>query len=106
MRSIKHQDHVKLRKALAWTYGEKENAGVSDWWQIKVMEHIRNIGPFCARLTYLDLFQRLVWRLAPAACILLIILGMVLSRLDFMTDYVIAKIFMQDPTNYNLLALL
>ena len=106
MKSIKHEDHVKLRKALASAYRKKENAQVSDLWQVKVMEHIRNQGPFHIPPSYLDLLQRLVWQLAPVACVLVFILGMVLSRVDFMTDYVIAKMFIEDPADYSLLALL
>ena len=106
MNSIKHEDHVKLKKALASAYREKENAEVGDLWRVKVMEHIRNLDPFHTQSSYLDLFQRLVWQLVPVACVLLLILGMVLSQVDFMTDYIIAKMFIEDPANYSLLALL
>jgi hypothetical protein len=106
MNSIKHEDHVKLKKALASAYREKENAEVGDLWQVKVMEHIRNLDPFHTQPSYLDLFQRLVWQLVPVACVLVFILGMILSQVDFMTDYVIAKIFIEDPVNYSLFALL
>jgi len=106
MKSLKHQDHVKLRTALASVYHEKENAEVGDLWQVKVMEHIRNLDLYHTRPSYLDRFQRLVWQLVPLACVLVLILGMVLSRVDFMTDYVIAKMFIEDPANYSLLALL
>jgi hypothetical protein len=106
MKSLTHEDRVKLRKALASAYRKKENAEVGDLWQVKVMEHIRNLDPFHTQPSYLDLFQRLVWQLAPVACVLVFILGMVLSRVDFMTDYVIAKIFIEDPANYSLFALL
>ena len=106
MKSLTHHDHVKLRKALASAYGKKENAKVGDLWQVKVMEHIRNLDPFHTQPSYLDLFQRLVWQLVPVACVLVLILGMVLSQVDFTTDYVIAKMFIEDPANYSLLALL
>jgi hypothetical protein len=106
MKSLTHEDRVKIRKALGSAYRKKENAEVSDLWQVKVMEHIRNMGFFYGQPSYLDLFQRLVWQLAPVACVLVFILGMVLSQVDFMTDYVIAKIFIEDPANYTLFALL
>jgi hypothetical protein len=106
MKSIKHNYHVNLRTALASAYREKENVEVGDFWQVKVMEHIRSLDPFHNRPGYLDLFQRLVWQLAPVACILVLILGMVLSQVDFMTDYVIAKMFIEDPAHYSLFALL
>jgi hypothetical protein len=70
------------------------------------MEHIRNLDPFHTQSSYLDLFQRLVWQLVPVTCVLLFILGMVLNQVDFMTDYVIAKLFIEDPANYSFFALL
>ena len=106
MKPLKHRDHVKLKIALSSAYRKKENVEVNDVWQVKLMEHIRNLDPFHTQPTYLDLFQRLVWQLAPVACVLVFILGMVLSQVDFMTDYVIAKIFIEDPANYSLFALL
>jgi hypothetical protein len=106
MKTIKQEGHVKLRKALASAYREKENAEVGDLWQVKVMEHIRNLDSFCAQPGYLDLFQRLVWQLVPVACVLVFILGIVLSRVNFIPDYEMAKMFIEDPANYSLLALL
>jgi hypothetical protein len=106
MESIQHRDHAKLRKAFAAAYRKKENAAGGDLWRIKVMAQIRTLGPFYPRPDYLDLFQGLIWRLVPAACVLLLLLGLVLSRFDFMTDYVAAKMFTEDPANYSLLALL
>ena len=106
MKPLKHEDHIKLRKVLSSAYRKKENVEVSDVWQVKVMEHIRNLDPFHTQPSYLDLFQRLVWQLVPVACVLVLILGMVLSQVGFTTDYVIAKMFIEDPSNYSLLALL
>jgi hypothetical protein len=106
MKTIKHEDHVKLRKALASAYREKESAEVGDLWQVRVMEHIRNPDAFYPQPSYLDLFQRLVWQLVPVACILVLILGIVLSQVNFTPDYEMAKMFIEDPANYSLLALL
>ena len=106
MKPLKHEDHVKLRKALASAYRKKENVEESDVWQVKAMERIRNLDPSYTQPSYLDLFQRLVWQLAPVTCVLVLILGIVLSQIDFMPDYVIAKIFLEDPADYSLVALL
>jgi hypothetical protein len=106
MKTIKHEDHVKLRKALASAYQGKENAEVGDLWQVKIMEHIRNIEPFYTQPSYLDLFQQLVWKLAPVACALVFILGIILSQVNFMPDFEMAKMFLEDPANYSLFALL
>jgi hypothetical protein len=106
MKSIKHEDREKLRRALASAYFEKENADTGDLWQNKVMEHIRIIKSFYTQPSYLDRFQQLVWKLAPVAVVLALILGIMLSQVDYTRDYEIAKMFIEDPANYSLLALL
>ena len=45
MKSIKKEDFIKLRKALAIAYRERDKAEVGELWQSRVMGHIRNLGP-------------------------------------------------------------
>lgn len=106
MKPIRRKEHVKLKKALASAYLRKENAETGDMQHIEVMEHIRNIEPFYTQPNYLDLFQQLVWKLAPVAVVIALILGVVLSQVDYTRDYEMAKMFIEDPANYSLLALL
>jgi hypothetical protein len=105
MRSIKKEDHVKLREALAAAYREKEKAEMSGLWQVRVMGHIRDLGPFYLKTGYLDLFQGFVWRLAPVACLLVFLLSVILSQFHFVSDYKMAKVLIEDPANFSLFAL-
>ncbi|UCF83769.1 MAG: hypothetical protein JSV50_21845 [Desulfobacteraceae bacterium] len=105
MKSIKEEDFVKLRKALAAAYREKEKTEVDELWQSRVMGHIRNLGPLYPKTGYFELFQGLVWRFAPVACALVLLLGAAVAQLDFVSDYELAKIFIEDPADFSLLAL-
>lgn len=104
MKTIKKEDHFKLRETLAVAYREKEKTEVDALWQVKVMGRIRNMGPHY-RASYIELFQRLVWQLSPITSVLLLILGITITQIDFISDYEIAKLFMEDPAAYSLLLL-
>lgn len=106
MKSIKKEDHIKLRKAFTAAYREKEKAEVGELWQTRVMDHIRSLSSLCPVTSYLELFERFVWRLAPIACVLVLVLGAALVKLDFVSDYEIAKMFIEDPADWSLLAIL
>lgn len=105
MKSIPKEDLIKLKKALVAAYHEKEKAEVSHAWQAKLMGHIRSRGPLYPKVSYIELFQHFVWQLAPVACILILVLGAVMSRFDFVSDYEIAKMFIEEPTDFGLLTL-
>jgi hypothetical protein len=106
MNSIKKKHHIRLKKALAVAYREKEKAEVGDLWQVRVMEHIRSLGPLYSQTSYLERFERLVWQLAPVACVLVVLLGVVITQLELVSDYEIVKMFIEDPADFSLLALL
>jgi hypothetical protein len=92
----------KLKKTLSATYYEKEKAAVNALWQVRVMRRVRSLGPLNAQANYLELFERFVWRLAPVACLLILALAIALMKLDFVSDYEIAKSFMEDPLDFSL----
>ena len=68
-------------------YQEKENVEVDGKWRLKVMRHIRNIGPIKAAPNYTTLLEQFLWRLAPVACFLIIILAVLLLKVDFTPEY-------------------
>jgi hypothetical protein len=105
MKFIKKEEHTKLRKALAAAYREKEKDEVGGLWQSRVMGHIRSLGPVRSHGSYLEPFERLFWRLAPLACILILVLGVAITKLDFVSDYEMSKILMEDPADFSLLTL-
>lgn len=105
MKSIKKEDLIKLQKALATAYREKEEAEVGDIWPARVMGHIRSLGPLYPKTSFFEMFQGFVWRLVPVACILVLLLGAAITQLDIVSDYELTKVFLEDPADYTLLAL-
>jgi hypothetical protein len=102
MKSMKKEDHFRIRKVLAAAYREKEKAVVGDLWQTRVMGHIRSLGPLYPATSYLEFFERFVWRLAPVACALILILAAIFMQMDFISEYEMAKIFFDDPADISL----
>lgn len=96
------KDQEKLKKTLTAAYYEKERASVNERWQIRVMSHVRSLGPLNAKTSYLEFFEGFVWRFAPVACLLILVLAIILTKLDFVSEYEIAKAFMEDPLDFSL----
>ena len=96
------KDQEKLKKTLTAAYYEKEKAAVNELWQIRVMSHVRSLGPLNVKTNYLELFEGFVWKLAPVACLLILALTIILTKLDFVSDYEIAKALMEDPLDFSL----
>ncbi len=94
----------KIEDTLAAAYHEKDSTDLSEladnMWQMKVMSHIRQIGPLKTESGYLELFEPLVWRFAPVACFLIIILAACLYNIDVSTEYEIAATYVDDPVGY------
>ena len=98
-------DQKKLKRSLTAAYYEKEKAQVNDFWQTRVMDHIRGLGPVNNRTTYLELLEHFVWRFAPVACGLIVVLAAALMQIDVVSDYEIAKAFV-DPLDFSLFQVL
>ena len=105
MKSIKKVNFNQIGKALCAAFHEKEKTEVGELWQSRLMDHIRSLGPLYSKTNFLDLFQRFVWQLAPFTCVLILLLSAAVVRLDFVSDYELSKMFIEDPTNFSLLSL-
>jgi len=99
---MKKEDHFKIRRVLAAAYREKENAVVGELWQNRVMSHIRSLGPLSPAASYLEFFERFLWRLAPIAGALILILAAIFMQMDFISEYEMAKILFDDPADFSL----
>ena len=99
---MKKDDYLRIRKVLTAAYHEKEKALVGDLWQTRVMAHIKSLGPLYPATSYLEFFERFVWRLAPVVCVLLLILAVFFTHMDFISEYEMAKIFFEDPADVSL----
>jgi len=92
----------KLKKEFVTAYHEKERAEVGKEWQINVMNRIRKLGPLPARTDYFVLFRETVWRFAPLACILILVLVISLIKLDFIPESELVKIFFNNQLEFTL----
>jgi len=99
---MKKDDYLRIRKVLTAAYHEREKSLVGDLWQTRVMAHIKSLGPLYPATSYLEFFERFVWRLAPVVCILLLILAVFFTHMDFISEYEMAKIFFEDPADVSL----
>lgn len=84
---------------------EKENVQVCDNWQLRVMAIIRGYSKDKYNTGFLDLFQQFVWRLAPVSFLVILLLGIVITRLDFLSDYKLIKLFIIDPSDFSFFSL-
>ncbi len=91
---MKPIDDIKLKKNLVEAYQTHPDVDINPAWQQAVMRRIREIGPLNHSISMGLSFQELVWKMAPAFCILLILLvtGIFSMDLSFVYDA-----FINDP---------
>ena len=75
MMNLKKGDLDKIQQALTSAYKTREKIEVGDAWENRVMVRIRGLGPLTSRFDFTALFERYVWRFAPAAALALLVLG-------------------------------
>ena len=92
----------KLKKEFLTAYHEKEKTGAGEEWQMNVMSRIRKLGPLPAKTDYFTLFGQTVWRFAPVACVLILVLAISLIKLDFIPESELVKIFFNNPVEFTI----
>lgn len=106
MEAIERKDLSKIFKALTSAYSKREDAEVGGtWWEARVMGHIRSLDTFYPAASYIEVYQQFLWRLAPVACLVALTLAVLIVRMDFISDYELAKIFASDPQDFIVLAM-
>lgn len=103
MKSVSKKDHKRLKEVLATAHYEKEKKEIGELWREKVMAQIRSAAPRPSNVDYFEAFGRFVWRWSPVACVLVLLLAGAAIQLDFMPEYEIAKILMEESIDYSLL---
>jgi len=93
--------YIRMEAMLKKAFLGKKKAEPSEHWQRNVMSHIRNLGPLDVKTNYLDLFERFLWRFAPAACVLILMLTLCIIYLDLVPEYEIVKLFVEDPIEFS-----
>jgi len=97
---ILKKDYTKLKELFIRAYHEKGKPEVGELWQMRVKRHIRSLGPVCSRKKYFMLFEQSVWRLTPVTCVLILVLAVLLIKFDFIPDYEMVKLLIDDPVEF------
>ena len=88
---------TKIRETLGVAYREKKPVPTGELWETRVMGHIRSLGAPVPAASFSTIFGRFVWRFAPVACILIVVLTIGLANLDYAPEYELTTTFMTDP---------
>lgn len=96
MRSAGDRDEA-LQGALRRAYRERERVEIGEEWRSGLMERIRRSGVPEARQDFFLVFEHFLWRLTPAICLLIILLGVVLFKVGFFSDQEVFRQFLGDP---------
>jgi len=91
-----------LKKILCQAYHGKENVEVGEQWQVNAMRRIKGLGPITSRPNFLVFFERFVWRLTPATCLLIIVGAIIFLKLGFFPDYDVLTLFINDTEELSL----
>lgn len=105
MKDVKKEAGAGIRKALTAVYYEKEKGKAGEQWRSGTMGRIRTLGPLNRRGNDFELFGRLLWRLAPAGCVLVLVLSIAWYNLDFVPGNEIAGWLSEDPAEFSLVGL-
>ncbi len=104
------EDFKRVKDALKTAYDDKQKTDLGeladDMWQMKVMRHIRRIGPLKPEPVLMEFVEGWIWKFAPVACILIAILIVCLYNLDLSTEYEMAKLYIDDPIGYSIVKVL
>ncbi len=90
-------DDIKLEKRLIKAYQTNPEIDISPIWQQNMMRTIRGLGPLKQDIFPGLPFQELVWKMAPALCILLVILITGMIPMDLSFESLISDSFIDDP---------
>lgn len=92
-------------RAFKTAHREKEKICVRESLKADVMNLIRGKIRDDYSAGFFDLFQQFLWKLAPVTCVLALLLGILLSRIDVASDYEFVKLFINNPSDMSLLSL-
>ena len=100
---MKIKNNMLDRLLSVWqrVYLSREIITIGDQWQTAVMRRIRLIGPLNYRTGFTELFEQMVWRLAPATSLLVIAL-VVVFLVTGLTQENDVLTFLNDPEELDL----
>ncbi len=94
---MKPLDDIKFKKRLIKAWQQNPDRDIPPAWQQDMMRKIRGIGPLKQEILPLTSFQEMVWKMAPAFCILLAVIISGMISMDLSVTTVINDSFINDP---------
>ena len=96
-----------LQQAFKEAYHQRDAAYVEPGWERQVMRQVRELGPLNQGRGWIDLIEGCFWKLAPVACILILVLSVALIlQFDFISEAEMAKTFFEGSVDYSFLQML
>lgn len=94
-----NEEKNKLRKALAEVHKRKDLVSYDDGWHGAVMNSVRRISADLQPQDFWFSFEQTAWRLAPAACMLIALLAVLIGIMDITPDYGLADAIIDDSVS-------
>lgn len=91
--------------AFKTAHREKEKIRVRDALKADIMDLVRNEIREDYSPGFFDFLQSALWKLAPVTCALALLLGILLSRIDILSEYELVKLFINNPSDMSFLSL-
>lgn len=98
---MKSYNRTALEHALAAAYHGKQIAEPDEYWEIRVMNHIRSLGPLNTELADM---MRFVWRFAAAVSFPLLILIIYMIQTGFHPEYELAELLLDNSSELTFLS--
>jgi hypothetical protein len=89
--------HDKVIDAMKTAYQAREAVDVDSRWQQNVMRDIRRLGPLSPATGEATFLAQLLWRAAPAVCMLILIISVFIINLNFVSDFELGNMLSEDP---------
>jgi hypothetical protein len=93
---LNREDLKKVQQALSSAYQAGDDIQSGNAWEERVMARIKHLGPLTSRHGLTTLFEGYIWRFAPAAAAIFLVLGAVLyQQMDFLSECEMARVFVE-----------
>ena len=84
----------RIEDLLKKAYADRDTVHVEDRWVSETMQRIRILGPVASGKTFFLGFEHVLWRLAPAACVTIIVLCTILYTTGFLPDESVFQVWL------------
>ncbi len=97
---ISRRDLEKMKIIFSLLSRARKPPNLDHAWQEKVMNHVRVLETPAMEKGFEEQFRRIAWHLIPSACLVILLLALALTTVDFFPEYEMARQFIEEPTGY------